>query len=226
MKIGKKLLVIALAITLALSSCVMGFAAPADESSMTIEDGAKSINVFGKSIVIMVGDELEILPNNETKLVDIMVNGRVTKGVSMADMANLGKSKLVLESGSMLIRCSSKEKAAEMKAMIEEALAEGEKLDTGLSGLSMDKLKSLLMDTIYIVDANGKLVDENGIEMPEGIRPGGISSISQAYKTFVDILDRMLKEEQEKLAPVAPAPSSGCCAPVTPTAGEKPGAAA
>ena len=153
-KVKKVILSVLLAVTM-LSTCLI--ASAAEPSEKVIEDGNHSVYAFGKSVVFIEGDTIEIVPNNNTKMIDVMIDGKVSKGLARVELKTTEGNKVVPEEGSIILECDSKELVQGLK----DKIATGMENDTPVTNIA-DLVVEEENVAAFMIDVNGNLVDGNG----------------------------------------------------------------
>ena len=153
-KVKKVILSVLLAVTM-LSTYLI--ASAAEPSEKVIEDGNHSVYAFGKSVVFIVGDTIEIVPNNDTKMIDVMIDGKVSKGLQSVELKTTEGNRVAAEEGSIILECDSKEQAQELK----DKIATGSGKDAPGTNIA-DLVGKEGNVAAFMIDESGNLVDDNG----------------------------------------------------------------
>ena len=193
-KVKKVILSVLLAVTM-LSTCLI--ASAAEPSEKVIEDGNHSVYAFGKSVVFIVGDTIEIVPNNDTKMIDVMIDGKVSKGLQRLEMKNAEGNKVASEEGSMILECDS-------KAQVQELI---DRIATGMeNGTPMQSIDELVGEqenvAAFMIDDSGSLVDENGKAVTGNNAPkvevDSVSNVSVDFQAEQQELREEMKQQEER----------------------------
>ena len=155
LKRGKKAILSVLLAAMILSTYIV--ASAAEPSERVVEGSRHSVYAFGKSVVLIVEDTIEIVPNNDTKMIDVMIDGKVSKGLQSVELKTTEGNKVVPEEGSIILECDSKEQAQELK----DKIATGMENDTPVTNIA-DLVGEEENVAAFMIDESGNLVDDNG----------------------------------------------------------------
>ena len=193
-KVKKVILSVLLAVTM-LSTYLI--ASAAEPSEKVIEDGNHSVYAFGKSVVFLVGDTIEIVPNNDTKMIDVMIDGKVSKGLQSLELKTTEGNKVVPEEGSIILECDSKGQAQELK----DKIATGMENDTPVTNIA-DLVGEEENVAAFMIDESGNLVDDNGKAVTGNIAPkvevDSVSNVSVEFQAEQQELREEMKQQEER----------------------------
>ena len=193
-KVKKVILSVLLAVTM-LSTCLI--ASAAEPSEKVIEDGNHSVYAFGKSVVFIEGDTIEIVPNNNTKMIDVMIDGKVSKGLQRLELKTTEGNKVVPEEGSIILECDSKEQAQELK----DKIATGMENDTPVTNIA-DLVGEEENVAAFMIDESGNLVDDNGNAVTGNNAPkvevDSVSNVSVDFQAEQQELREEMKQQEER----------------------------
>ncbi len=193
-KVKKVILSVLLAVTM-LSTCLIANAA--EPSEKVIEDGNHSVYAFGKSVVFLVEDTIEIVPNNDTKMIDVMIDGKVSKGLQRLELKTTEGNKVVPEEGSIILECDSKGQAQELK----DKIATGMENDTPVTNIA-DLVGEEENVAAFMIDESGNLVDDNGKAVTGNIAPkvevDSVSNVSVEFQAEQQELREEMKQQEER----------------------------
>ena len=134
------------------------FASAAEASGKTIDGKNHTVYEFGGSVMLILQDRIEVVPNNSTKLIDVMVDGKVTKGLEYLVLLQ-PDNKLSLEGGALVVKCKSEEQVASIKKIIASGLENNKPIQ------SVGEIKTGLSDSsveAYVLDDSGVLLNSEG----------------------------------------------------------------
>ena len=195
LKKSKKVILSVLLAVMMLSTYLV--ASAAEPSEKVMEDGKHSVYAFGKSVVFIVGDTIEIVPNNDTKMIDVMIDGKVFKGLQRLELKTTEGNKVVPEEGSIILECDSKEQAQELK----DKIATGMENDTPVTNIAdlvgdEEYLAALMISTSgNLVDGNGKAVTGNNAPKVE---VDSVANASVKFQAEQQELREEMKQQEER----------------------------
>ena len=193
-KVKKVILSVLLAVTM-LSTYLIAIAA--EPSEKVIEDGNHSVYAFGKSVVFLVEDTIEIVPNNDTKMIDVMIDGKVSKGLQSVELKTTEGNKVVPEEGSIILECDSKGQAQKLK----DRIATGMENDTPVTNIA-DLVGEEENVAAFMIDDSGSLVDENGKAVTGNNAPkvevDSVSNVSEEFQAEQQELQGEMKQQEER----------------------------
>ena len=185
LKRGKKAILSVLLAAMILSTYIV--ASAAEPSERVVEGSRHSVYAFGKSVVLIVEDTIEIVPNNDTKMIDVMIDGKVFTGLGSLKMQTTEDNKVIPEEGSIILQCDSQEQVQELK----DKVAAGLENNTPVESIA-ELVEGQENTAAFMIDESGNLVDNNGKAVTDSAAPKvEIKSISEAYEEVVE-------EQQEK----------------------------
>lgn len=195
LKRGKEVVLSVLLAIAMLSTYIM--ASAAEPSEKVMEDGNHSVYAFGKAVVFIVGDTIEIVPNNDTKMIDVMIDGKVFKGLKRLELKTTEGNKVVPEEGSVILECDSKEQAQEFK----DKIATGMENNTPVQ--SIEELVGEQENVVaFMIDDSGSLVDENGKAVTGNDAPkvevDSVSNVSEEFQEEQQELREEMKQQEER----------------------------
>ena len=192
---GKKVILSVLLAAMMLSTYMN--ASAAEPSEKVIEDGNHSVYAFGKSVVFLVGDTIEIVPNNDTKMIDVMIDGKVSKGLQSVELKTTEGNKVVPEEGSIILECDSKGQAQKLK----DRIATGMENDTPVTNIA-DLVGEEENVAAFMIDDSGSLVDENGKAVTGNNAPkvevDSVSNVSVEFQAEQQELREEMKQQEER----------------------------
>ena len=195
LKKSKKVILSVLLAVMMLSTYLV--ASAAEPSEKVMEDGNHSVYAFGKSVVFIVGDTIEIVPNNDTKMIDVMIDGKVFKGLQRLELKTTEGNKVVPEEGSIILECDSKEQAQEFKDMI----ATGMENNTPVTNIA-DLVGEEENVAAFMIDESGNLVDDNGNAVTGNDSPeveiNSVSNASEEFQEEQQELQEEIKQQEER----------------------------
>lgn len=202
----KKILTLILALTLALSMCTIAFAAPpaGTPSDISIEQDGNfhSVYVFGPALVLIFEDgSTAVSSMGPADKADVMTDGIVIKNVTSVDVPAEQKTKMAVDTNSIIVTNVTEESAASVKRQIEDAYAAG--------GGSIH-LETLTGVTAYKVNADGTITDADGKEVSVSTEYLSVDSILATARAFEEMLQERIAEERARAASaLQPAPIRG-----------------
>ena len=214
----KKVILSVLLAAMMLSTYIIASAAEPFEKVM--EDGNHSVYAFGKSVVFIVGDTIEIVPNNDTKMIDVMIDGKVFKGLKRLELKTTEGNRVVPEEGSIILECYSKEQAQELK----DKIATGMENNTPVPSIA-DLVGEEENIAAFIIDESGSLVDDNGNAVTGNDAPeveiDSISNVSEEFQEEQQEAQEELKQ-QEEMEKKAAREASKAAEVIVPSASDEP----
>ncbi|MBQ9927954.1 MAG: hypothetical protein IJO65_08230 [Lachnospiraceae bacterium] len=195
LKKSKKVILSVLLAVMMLSTYLV--ASAAEPSEKVMEDGKHSVYAFGKSVVFIVGDTIEIVPNNDTKMIDVMIDGKVFKGLQRLELKSTEGNKVVPEEGSIILECDSKEQAQELK----DKIATGMENNTPVTNIA-DLVGEEENVAAFMIDESGNLVDDNGNAVTGNNAPkvevDSVSNASEEFQEEQQELQEEIKQQEER----------------------------
>ena len=192
---GKKVILSVLLAAMMLSTYII--ASAAEPSEKVMEDGNHSVYAFGKSVVLIVGDTIEIVPNNDTKMIDVMIDGKVFKGLKRLELKTTEGNRVVPEEGSIILECDSKEQAQELKDKIATEMEN----NTPVPSIA-DLVGEEENIAAFVIDKSGKLVDDNGNAVTGNDTPkveiDSVSNVSEGFQEEQEELREEMKQQEER----------------------------
>ena len=192
---GKKVILSVLLAVMMLSTYLV--ASAAEPSEKVVEGGKHSVYAFGKSVVFIVGDTIEIVPNNDTKMIDVMIDGKVFKGLKRLELKTTEGNKVVPEEGSIILECDSQEQAQELM----DKIATGMENNTPVSSIE-DLVGEQENISAFIIDESGNLVDDNGNAVTGNDTPkveiNSVSNVSEEFQEEQQELREEMKQQEER----------------------------
>lgn len=166
---------------------------------VTGEKEMHTVIAFGKSIAIVYSDgKTAIIANNLSGRIDVMIDGKVTKGIGIVVIPAQSGTNLVMEEDSFIVNGISDSQVEALKKMVMENLS-AERLITSAAmienGGGMQGVKA------FSIDAKGTLHDSNGDKAPVGVLQGmQVKTPEVAYQSFVEEMQESIRIEQEESA--------------------------
>lgn len=213
-KLAKRLVIFAAAMVMMLASSLTVFAKENEavprivDNVMYVDEGSNNVWVYGVAISIAGGNKTDIVPNNPSKKIDVMANGKLFKQLDgVVLLKDEKKDRVFLEVGSTVIEAPSiTDKAL---ATLKKAIADG-KADsitaTQILGTTADKGA-----LAYQIAKNGKAVMTSGEELSKLLKTNAnYISVLEAFEQAVAAAEEAAKEDAVVAgAPVAAEPGCG-----------------
>ncbi len=189
---------VAMSVSIFTGGVLLVSAAEVSNQVVSVQQDQKqhSVAVFGKSVAIVYADgRSEIIPNNETGRIDVMIDGKLTKGVGTVAIPVSQRANMVLEEGSFIVKGISEENATALKSAVIDALANDAPI-TEISVLAGEQ--SVQGSTTYTVGEKGSIQNVDGkVVTNTGI---SVKSTDTAYTEFSEAVETSIREEQERVA--------------------------
>lgn len=168
-----------------------------DEIIEVSQDGnAHRVIAFGKSIAIVYSDgRMEIIPNNPSGRIDVMIDGLVTQGIGTVIIPAKSRTDMVLEEGSFIIDNISEEQAIALKTMTAESCSN----DTVIESLAVIEGQEYLQNVnAFAVGSNGTLQNSEGTEVSADALSGvKVKTPAVVYEEFANEIQERILEEQK-----------------------------
>lgn len=149
-----------------------------------------ALNIFGTAVAVTEENSTTIIPNNTSTKVDLMVDGKLYKGVNKVQVENgTGNAQIVLEKGALIFDASSLS-----TRQIDSAVM-------SFLGLTTATNSETIKARTYTVGDKGKILDINGNETKLQMAGTDFTSREAAYTSFVDKQERLYQEEKANAVP-------------------------
>lgn len=183
-----------LALTLLFAMSITAFAAEDNDTKvidnvMQVGDGSYNVWVYGKCASIAGGNITDIVPNNESGKIDVMINGSLYKqlnGVIIIKDSN--KDRVYLEAGSSVIEAPNITESGLSK--LKKDIAAGK-----LTSVATAQALGSSADTsafAYQIAENGKIISASGEDM------AALLKTNANYKSAVDAFNEAIATANEK----------------------------
>ncbi len=161
------------------------------------EDGEKhTVVAFGGSIAMIYPDgKMEIIANNSSGRIDVMLDGEVIKGIGLITVPAQNRTNMVLEMGSYLVSSISEQQADSLK----KAVADGLMNDMPVSSLSaIENQAGMQGVNAFIVGNQGELQTADGVTAPASALSGiQVKTPEAAYQEFAEEMEEIVRKDQE-----------------------------
>lgn len=177
---------------------VPAFAAELSGETVEVpEDGEKhTVVTFGGSITIVYQDgRMEIIANNPSGRVDVMIDGEVIKGIGLVTIPAQNRPDMVLETGSFLVGGISEQQVDSLK----KAIAAGLKNDVPVSGPdAIESIGGMQGVSAFIVGNGGELQTPDGMAAPADVLSGiQVKTPEAAYQEFAEEMEENIRKDEE-----------------------------
>lgn len=195
-----KLLLAAIAMTIfILLPPVFTYAAEVSEETLNVlQDGKEhTVIAFGKSIAMVYSDEnIEIIANNPSGRIDVMLDGKVNKGIGAVMIPAKSSTNIVLEEGSFLINSVNEKQAISLKGQVHTGIT----ADTPIDSISLiENLSETEGINTFVVGKHGELQTSDGTNADIDMLPKiQIKTPEVVYETFAQQLQESIRQEQEE----------------------------
>lgn len=174
------------------------YAAEVSEQKIEVpqDENGHRVIAFGKAITIIYADgRMEIIPNNPSGRIDVMIDGLVTQGIGIVIIPAKSRTNMVLEEGSFIINNINEEQAAALKKMTLESLS----ADTVIESLAViEGQKDLQNVNAFAVGSNGTLQNSEGAEVSVDVLSGvQVKTPAVVYEEFANEMQERILEEQK-----------------------------
>ncbi|MDE7342281.1 MAG: hypothetical protein K2N80_17260 [Lachnospiraceae bacterium] len=181
-----------------LAPSVPVFAAELSKETVEVpEDGEKhTVVAFGGSIAMIYPDgKMEIIANNSSGRINVMLDGEVLKGIGLITVPAQNRTNMVLEMGSYLVSGISEQQADSLK----KAVADGLMNDMPVSSLSaIENQAGMQGVNAFIVGNRGELQTADGMTAPAGALSGiQVKTPEAAYQEFAEEMEEIVRKDQE-----------------------------
>ncbi|MCM1156569.1 MAG: hypothetical protein NC314_13375 [Roseburia sp.] len=196
----KKLKISALAVailTVLLIPTNYVYAVEASEEIMEVpqDETARTIIAFGKSIAIIHADNsMEIIANNLSGRIDVMIDGIVTKGIGKIMIPAQSRAKIALEEDSFVVNGITEEDADTLKETVSDYFSQNMCIEDSTV------IEKIIPQTVnvFITGQNGELLSTDGNPAPANIQASmQITTPDALYETFVDEMNEAIRQEQK-----------------------------
>lgn len=197
----KKIKILTMAIVMTFAILMPSvFVHAAEFSDKVIEvpqDGIKhTVIAFGSSIAIIYPDgKTDIIANNLSGRIDVMLDGEVIKGIGVVTVSAQNKANLVLETDSYLVSNISEQQANSFKKAITDALMKDAPISVFSAIENQDGMQGV---NAFIIGNQGELQASDGTAASAGTLSGiQITTPEIAYQEFAEEMQESIRIEQE-----------------------------
>lgn len=174
------------------------YAATVSEKTIEVPGGEKKHTViaYGQSIAIAYPDgRTEIIANNPSGRIDVMVDGTVTKGIGTVVIPAHNGTNMVLEEGSFIVNGISDEQAQALKNKVAEGLA----VDTPVASASaIESGEGMQGVKAFAIDAKDGLLASDGSAAPASALPEmQVKTPEVVYQAFTEAVEEGIRAQEE-----------------------------
>ncbi|MBD5473109.1 MAG: hypothetical protein HDR20_09485 [Lachnospiraceae bacterium] len=200
----KKLIAVFAMMAAMLIPSAFAYAVEISEDTMEVAKDEKrhTVAVYGKAVAVIYPEgQMVIVANNPSGRVDVMLDGKVSKGIGTVVIPAENRTNMVLEEGSLVVNVTEEDQADALMKMITESLLEDQPIKTPIKIESEEEVQNV---KAYIVGKGGEILTEDGTKAAMDELSGVKIKTSQtAYKEFAAAMEEKIQEEiqeeQEKI---------------------------
>lgn len=173
-------------------------AATVSQETIEVPGGEKrhTVVAYGKSIAIVYPDgRTEIIANNPSGRIDVMIDGKVTKGIGMVIIPAQNGTNMVLEEGSFIVNGITDEQAGALKNMVVQSLT----ADTPVASASaIEGGEGMQGARAFAIDAKGGLLASDGSAAPASVLPEmQVKTPEVVYQAFSEAIEEGIRAQEE-----------------------------
>lgn len=202
MKLRKiKAFIVAFAMVAAMSMpSTFAYAVEASEDKLEVSKDEKrhTVAVYGKAVAIIYPDgQMVIVANNLSGRVDVMLDGKVTKGIGTVVVPAQNRTNMVLEEGSFIANAKDEEQADMLKEVIKESLLTDQPIESSVVIEDGEEMQNV---TMFLVGKSGEIQAEDGTKISTDALTGvEVKTPQIVYEEFAAEMEEKIQEEQEKI---------------------------
>lgn len=158
--------------------------------------GHQNVIAFGKSIAIIYPDgRMEIIANNPSGRIDVMINGKVTKGIGTVIVSAQNRTNIILEENSFVVSNVNEKQADELKKIILKNLSDDKSVESLTVIESQESLQNI---NAFTIGKKGELQNSEGTVVPASVLTGvQVKTPEVVYEEFVEEMQESIQREQK-----------------------------
>jgi len=168
----------------------------AESTEIKQNEEKSTVFVFGASIAMAYDDgTIEIIPNNPSGRVDVMIGGKLYKGMGKIIISARKEKELpnmVLEKNSFFVKGVTQQTAAAVSEKAKQAILANSTVS------SLSDVKGLESSGILYLNNEGKLETPDGKTITADKAGVSLSTVEQAYSAHEEALKEAIAKEQQE----------------------------